>query len=123
VAGHRIKLTRELDVEKDKLAPQQKIIHDALVKKAGGIGKEVDRDTFVAELEKSGVLKTTQTVARVVAYYLQDFIKRDLAVSIKPEKPAKEEKAKPGEPSKPGAVAKSPADSAPKPAKAAPAAA
>lgn len=119
MTGHRIKLVREVkaDSKDDKLAPQEQVIYDALLKK--GVGKEIDRDSFVEELEKSGTLKTKQETRRVVAYYLQHLTKIGVAESIKPEpapkeakepKPAKsaaeEKPAKPQSPSAPGAAPK-----------------
>lgn len=121
MTGHRIKLVREVkaDSKDDKLAPQEQVIYDALLKK--GVGKEIDRDSFVEELEKSGTLKTKQETRRVVAYYLQHLTKIGVAESIKPEpapKEAKEPKAakaapagddkpaKPQSPSAPGAAPK-----------------
>lgn len=122
MTGHRIKLIREVkaDAKDDKLAPQEQVIYDALLKK--GVGKEIDRDSFVEELEKSGTLKTKQETRRVVAYYLQHLTKIGVAESIKPEPVAKEEKpkaekkaagaasedkpAKPQSPSAPGAAPK-----------------
>jgi DNA-directed RNA polymerase beta' subunit len=121
MSGHRIKLLREVkeDVKEDKLAPQEKIIYEALLAK--GLNKEIDRDSFVEELEKSGKLTTRQEVSRVVSYYLQHMTKIGVAESIKPEPVAKEEKpktekkaapagddkpAKPQSPSAPGAAPK-----------------
>jgi hypothetical protein len=91
MSGHRIKLLREVkaDNKDDKLAPQEQVIYDALLKK--GLNKEIDRDSFVEELEKSGTLKTKQSVARVVAYYLQHLTKIGVAESIKPEPAPKAE--------------------------------
>jgi hypothetical protein len=125
MSGHRIKLVREVKVDdkNDKLAPQEQVIYDALLKK--GVGKEIDRDSFVEELEKSGTLKTKQETRRVVAYYLQHLTKIGVAESIKPEPVAKEEKPKaekkaapagddkPAKPASPAA-----AGAAPKPAQA-----
>lgn len=121
MSGHRIKLVREVktDDKNDKLAPQEQVIYDRLVK--AGVGKEIDRDAFVEELEKSGELKTKQEPRRVVAYYLQHLVKIGVAASIKPEPAPKEEKpkaekkesaaaeakpAKPQSPSAPGAAPK-----------------
>jgi hypothetical protein len=125
MTGHRILLVREIkaDDKNDKLAPQEQVIYDALLKK--GLNKEIDRDAFVEELEKSGALKTKQETRRVVAYYLQHMVKIGVAQSIKPEPVAKEEKPKadkkaapaseekPGKPASPAA-----AGVAPKPAQA-----
>lgn len=94
MSGHRIKLLREVvaDNKDDKLAPQEQVIYDALLKK--GLNKEIDRDAFVEELEKSGTLKTKQEVSRVVSYYLQHLTKIGVAESIKPAPAPKEDKPK-----------------------------
>lgn len=92
MSGHRIKMLREVkaDDKDDKLAPQEKVIYDALVAK--GLNKEIDRDSFVEELEKSGKLTTKQDVSRVVSYYLQHLVKIGVAESIKPAPEPKAEK-------------------------------
>lgn len=123
MSGHRIKLLREVKVDDkdEKLAPQEKVIYDALLAK--GLNKEIDRDSFVEELEKSGKLTTRQETGRVVSYYLQHLTKIGVAESIKPapepkaEKKAADKSAAPKADDKP---AKSPAAAgvAPKPAQA-----
>lgn len=113
MSGHKLKLIREVR-EDEKLAPQQKVIYARLLNV--GVGKEVDREQFVKDLESSGELTTKQSVDRVVSYYMQAFAKDGIAEVIKPEpapKAEKEPKAKKSE-----GASKSPADSAEtKPAK------
>lgn len=119
MSGAKIKLLREIKTEgddADKLAPQQKVIYDVL---AGyGVGKEIDRDEVVKQVEAGGKLTTKQDPARVVSYYMQAFAKAGIAEMIKAppaEKPAKEPKAAKGD--KAEAKGKSPADAEKKPEK------
>lgn len=102
----KIKLARELN-ENDKIAPQAKVLIDKL--SSIGVGKEVDRDEFVKQIEAEGNLKTKQPVARILAYYTPLLSKEGLIEIIKIAKPKAEKKEKP---------AKSPAEAPAKPAKA-----
>lgn len=107
-SGFKLKLLREAKAE-EKFGPQQQAIYDQM--KKYGVGKEVDRATVLADLEKSGAIKTRQPVDRILAYYLNPFKKMGIVDSIAPpkaEKPAKEPKP---------AKDKSPANAEAKPAK------
>ncbi len=125
MAKIKVKLLRALK-EDEKLAPQQKVIYDHLL--AFGVGKEIDRETLVKNVEDSKKIETRQTVERVVAYYIQDFKKKGMVETIKPEPAPKEEKKdKPAKETATGGetkpakadAPKSPAEAPGKPAKAA----
>ena len=106
--GYKLVLKREAK-EDEKFGPQQQAIYDQM--KKYGLNKEVDRATVLADLEKSGAIKTRQPVDRILAYYLNPFKKMGIIESISPpkaEKPAKEPKP---------AKDKSPANAEAKPAK------
>ncbi len=112
-ATTKLKLLRETK-EDEKLAPQAQVIYDVL--KGIGVGKEVDKETVLKQIEAEGKLKTRQPVERIVAYYLMPFKKEGLVEVIKPAaepKPAKKADKKDDK--------SSPANAAPKPEKAAPA--
>lgn len=78
-------------LETEKVAPQLKVILDAVRSAPNG---EIDRDELQTRLEKDNSLKTKQSVARVVGYYLPR-VKKDGLMSVvdHPEpKPVKVEK-------------------------------
>lgn len=92
----RLKLLREA-TENDTIAPQAKVFYNALL--AHGIGKEINRAEFVAQIDNEGNLVSRQPTDRVLSYYLQHFKKINLVEVIRPapvpkapkaEKPAKE---------------------------------
>lgn len=108
-SGYKLILKR-LPKDDEKFGPQQQAILDQM--KVYGVGKEIDRSTVLADLEKAGTIKTRQPVDRILAYYLNPFKKMGIVDSIAPpktEKPAKEPK--------PAKEAKSPANAETKPAK------
>lgn len=98
---------------KDKQSPQAVTIVDTIVAKVG-LGKPIDRNDLVKELESSGKLNTRQDVGRVVSYYqprlqeagIIDVVKESEASDA--EKPAKSgvsKKAAGGAPAKAEAAA------------------
>ena len=100
----KYKVTRE-NKKDEKFAPQAQAILDAIK----GFGEPVERGALFSSLEKSGVLKTKQTPARVFSFFRPKLVEAGILKEIREvtqeEKPAKAPKA-PKEP-KPAAAAKS----------------
>lgn len=88
----KYKVTRE-NKKDEKFAPQAQAILDAIKT----YNEPVERSVLLAGLEKSGVLKTKQTPARVFSFFrpklVESGILKELKETVAAEKPAKEPKA------------------------------
>jgi len=90
----KYKVTRE-NKKDEKFAPQAQAILDAIK----GFGEPVERGALLANLEKSGVLKTKQTPARVFSFFRPRLVEagilkelKEVTAEEKPVKAAKEPK-------------------------------
>ncbi len=91
----KYKVTRE-NKKDETFAPQAQAIIDAIK----GFGEPVERGALLASLEKSGVLKTRQTPARVFSFFRPKLVEsgilkelKEVTAEEKPVKAAKEPKA------------------------------
>lgn len=93
----KYKVTRE-NKKDEKFAPQAQAILDAVK----GFGEPVERAALLASLEKSGVLKTKQTPARVFSFFRPKLVEagilKEIKETVETEKPAKAAKAEKSEP-------------------------